>query len=93
MLGAPQARLKLEWRRSLSQQLLRSYFRDRAFFTLRLRARHIDNPDQVPRRPSQGIGPARLQPQGPGQQGRIVFLPDHVNRRCHAAVACGRCNA
>lgn len=42
-----QARLKLEWRRFLTQQLLRAYFSRRAFFNLKLQAAGIDNPDQV----------------------------------------------
>lgn len=42
-----QARLKLEWRRFLTQQLLQAYFSRRAFFNLKLQAAGIDNPDQV----------------------------------------------
>lgn len=42
-----QARLKLEWRRFLTQQLLHAYFSHRAFFNLKLQAAGIDNPDQV----------------------------------------------
>lgn len=44
-----QARLKLEWRRFLTQQLLSAYFSRRAFFNLKLQAVGIDNPDQVRR--------------------------------------------
>jgi ABC-type uncharacterized transport system fused permease/ATPase subunit len=42
-----QARLKLEWRRFLTQQMLQAYFSRRAFFKLKLQAAGIDNPDQV----------------------------------------------
>ena len=42
-----QARLKLEWRRYLTSQLLTAYFSHRAFFKLKLQACGIDNPDQV----------------------------------------------
>ena len=44
-----QARLKLEWRRFLTQQLLHAYFSHRAFFNLKLLAAGIDNPDQARR--------------------------------------------
>jgi ABC-type uncharacterized transport system fused permease/ATPase subunit len=44
-----QARLKLEWRRFLTQQMLQAYFSRRAFFKLKLQAASIDNPDQVGR--------------------------------------------
>ena len=55
-----QARLKLEWRRFLTQQMLQAYFSRRAFFKLKLQAAGIDNPDQVGR-PSTWSGRSRLQ--------------------------------
>lgn len=71
-----QARLKLEWRRFLTQQMLQAYFSRRAFFKLKLQAAGIDNPDQVSR-PSTWSGRSRCQ----------LFLTslDHATSAGHCA--------
>ena len=42
-----QDRLKIEWRKWLSTEMLRGYYANRAYYVIHQRQTGLDNPDQV----------------------------------------------